>query len=691
LNSTENPFLNSGYYPAFDRMQPEHVVPALRTMLADASAAVDNLEKSAAPTWDGLMDPLYRACQPVTETWTFVSHMLGVMNNDGWRKAHDEMQPEIVTFSLRVGQSTAFHRAYLALREADRRTPQLTPARRRILDSAILGATLSGVALEGAKKERFNAIQQELATRGTAFSNNLLDAVKSYSLWIRDPADMCDLPAPFRAAAALAAREAGEPAATAEAGPWRITLDAASYVPFLKHSPVRRLREQLYRAGATKASSGPHDNTGHIESILALRREMAILLGFPHYAGLSLATKMASSVEVVDQLLADLAKAARDPGAREHDDLFAFARTRGFAESALAPWDMTFWSERLREARHDYNEEELRAYLPLPRVLEGMFALAERLFDIRIQPADGRAPVWHPDVRFFEVADADGTPLACFFLDPYSRPATKQGGAWHNAFRTRDRLPDGSLCLPMSALICNQTMPADGQPSLMRFDEVTTLFHEFGHALQHMLTTVEDPEASGLHNIEWDAVEIASQFMENWCYDHATLRQFAQHYQTHAPIPDEFITKIRAAKNHRAAYALLRQLLFAITDMDLHARYPRPEWPDADAVKHDVARRLPPMTFVPEDRFLCGFSHLFAGGYAAGYYSYKWSEVHSADAFAAFEEAGLDNDTAVRATGRRYRDTILALGGSVHPRDVYNAFRGRPPTITALLRHAGLT
>jgi oligopeptidase A len=323
-------------------------------------------------------------------------------------------------------------------------------------------------------------------------------------------------------------------------------------------------------------------------------------------------------------------------------------------------------------------------------VLEGLFQLAERLFSITITPADGEAPVWHPDVRFFRVADADGTPRACFYLDPYSRPATKSGGAWMNDFRTRDRRADGTLQLPMAVLVCNQSVPVGGQPPVMRFQEVNTLFHEFGHALQHMLTTVEEPEASGVNGIEWDAIEIASQFMENWCYDRPTLKGLSRHAETGEPLPDALFDKLVAAKNYRAATAMCRQLFFAAIDMDLYARYPKPEWPDADAVKRQNAVAYLPTPLLPEDRFLCSFTHIFGGGYAAGYYSYKWSEVLSADAFAAFEEAGLTDDAAVRATGLRFRDTLLALGGGEDPMAVYRHFRGRAPTVDALLRHSGL-
>jgi len=686
----DNPFARIPDLPAFDRMQPEQAEPALRALLDEATAAVARLEQTHLPTWDGLVDPLARACEPLFDAWGILSHLLAVMNSDGWRQAHNALQPAIVTFSLQVSQSPIVYHSLLALRDADRAHPTLTGPRRRILASMIRSAEQAGVGLEGEARTRFNAIQQELAGLFTAFSNTLLDAVKTYTLWVSDPRDAAGWPASLLSAAAEAARQAGKPEATATDGPWRITLDDATAAPFLKHCRNRALREELCRASATKASSGALDNSSRVERILSLRREMAGLLGYATYAELSLSRKMAPSVADVDRFSASLADAAREPARREQAELLAFAREHGFIEAALSPWDVPFWAEREREARFDYSEEELRAYFPFPRVLDGLFELAERLFGVRIEAADGAASVWHPDVRFFRVRDADGTPLANFYLDPYCRPATKRGGAWMDAFHTRDRRPDGSLQLPLAVLVCNQTPPGEGRPPLMRFDEVNTLFHEFGHALQHMLTGVEDAGASGINNIEWDAVEVASQFMENWCHDRATLRGLSRHIETDAQLPDDLFLKLEAARNYRAASNLLRQLFFGVTDMDLHARYPQPKWPDANAVKCDAASRLLPQPLLPEDRLLCGFAHLFAGGYAAGYYGYKWSEVLSADAFAAFEEAGLDQEAAVRATGRRYRATILALGGGTPPEDVFEAFRGRAPSVDALLRHAGL-
>ena len=671
-------------------MTPENAAEAFARLLPEAHAAVDALETRFEPTWQGLVLPLHDACHPLYDAWNMLNHMLSVMNSEAWRSVQESVQADIVTFSLRVGQSRLFYEGFRSMQTDDERNGSLTPTQRRIVSKTIQGAEHSGVGLPPEQQTRFNAIQLELAQITTSFRNNILDSTQAFSLILRDTGDVEGLPSALLAVAAQAAREAGESGATPEKGPWKITLDTAVYVPFMMHSRNRGARETLYRAYATRAATGKADNAPLIERSLALRRELANLLGYATYAELSLSSKTAKTVAAVDELIAQLAEASAFAGRQENDDLLTFAQTRGLSDPALAPWDFAFWSERQREHLYDYSDEELSRYFLFPRVLDGLFGLAERLFGISIAPADGEAPVWHPDVRFFRVSNADGTPRACFYLDPYSRPATKSGGAWMNDFRTREKRPDGTLVRPMAVLVCNQSVPVGNEQPVMRFNEVETLFHEFGHALQHMLTAVDEPDASGVNGIEWDAIEIASQFMENWCYDRATLKGLSRHATTGAALPDALFDKIVAAKNHRAATAMLRQLFFAATDMDLYARYPRPEWPDADAVKRLNAKKFSPTPLLPDDRFLCSFSHIFSGAYAAGYYSYKWSEVRSADAFAAFEEAGLDNEEAVRTTGRRFRDTLLALGGSADPAEIYRLFRGRAPSVAALLRHSGL-
>lgn len=689
----ENPLLLNAVLPRFDLIQTDHVVPAMRQVLAELAQRLERLESDAQPTWDGLVEPLERLGDRLSVTWGIVGHLMGVKNSEALREAYQTIQPEVVRFSLRLGQSSVIFKALNAIRDSAA-WEQLQPAQQRIINILILDASLAGVGLEGPDRQRFNAIQQELAELGTRFSNNVLDATKAFALTLRTPEDIVGLPASLLEMTAQAAREAGEGEATAAHGPWRVTLDYPSFGPFMEHSRRRDLRETLYRAFITRASCGEHDNTPLIERILRLRQEKARLLGYDTYAALSLASKMAPDVESIERLLEELRQASFKAAQQDLEEIRAFARQQQAPEAeALCHWDLAYWSERLREHRYAFNDEVLRPYFPLPRVLDGLFALAHRLFGVTIVAADGEVPVWHTDVRFFRIYGPDGDEIAAFFLDPYSRPAEKRGGAWMDECVGRSRLlapPDAAVRLPVAYLICNQTPPVGEKPSLMTFSEVKTLFHEFGHGLQHMLTTVDYGMAAGISDVEWDAVELPSQFMENWCYHRETLMGLSGHVESGEPLPQDLFEKILAARNYRAGSLMLRQLYFGCMDIALHHRYD----PNGDQSIFDVQRQVAASTTIlaplPEDRFLCSFGHIFAGGYAAGYYSYKWAEVLSADAFAAFEEAGLNNDDALAEVGRRYRNTILALGGSRHPMEVFKAFRGREPTTTALLRHSGL-
>jgi oligopeptidase A len=680
-----NPLLVQEGLPAFDRIRPEDVVPGVRTLLAELERELAEAEGSAVATWESVVVPIERLGDRLAFVWGAVGHLMGVRNSPALREAHDEVESEVVAFGLRLAQSEPFFRALERLREGET-WPSLDASRKRVVECLLRDARLAGVALEGAARERFNAIQQELAECSTRFSNHVLDATKAFALLLRERDEVAGLPASALALAAQAAREAGESEASAEDGPWRITLDYPSYGPFLQHGRRRDLRERLYRASVTRASAGESDNTALIERILRLRREQAALLGFADYAALSLASKMAPGVTAVEGMLDQLRGASRVPAERDLDELRGVARAAGAPEADdLQPWDVAFWAERLREQRYAYSDEELREYLPFPRVLEGLFALAEKLFGVRIAAADGEAPVWHPDVRFFRVRDEGGRAIAAFYLDPFSRPEEKRGGAWMDV--CVGRAPGR---LPVAHLVCNQSRPVGDEPSRMTFGEVQTLFHEFGHGLQHMLTTVDDPLAAGIQNIEWDAVEIASQFMENWCYHRETLRGLSAHARDGAVLPDELFAKVLAARNFRAGSDMLRQIYFAATDIALHHGFDPDGRETAFEVQRRIARTSTVVPPIPEDRMLCSFGHIFSGGYAAGYYSYKWAEVLSADAFGAFEEAGLDDADAVAREGRRFRDTILALGGSRHPMEVFRAFRGREPSIEALLRQSGL-
>jgi oligopeptidase A len=683
-----NPLLAPGAHerlPRYDEIRAEHVEPGFRTLLAQMNDGLTRLEAEATPTWEGLVRPLAELVEPVSYAWNVVNHLMSVMNSAELRTAHEVVQGDVVQAYMRIGQSTAIYKGLVALRKGDQ-WERLEGAQKRIVDAAIRDAELSGVGLEGAARERFQAIELELADLSTKFMNNLLDSTKAWSMTLTERADVEGLPPTLLAATAQAA------SGTPDKGPWKITLDQPVFGPFMEHSRRRELREKVYRAYIARASEdeGALDNGPLADRILVLREEKAKLLGRTSYAEVSFAAKMAPGVAAVEKLLGELRTAALPKARLELDDLTNYARGKtGDAAMLLALWDVPFWAERVREERYAYTDEELRPYFALPRVLEGLFATAKRLFDVTVRAADGEVPVWHESVRFFRVADAAGRDVAAFYLDPYSRPATKRGGAWMNGAIDRKRGRDGAVRLPVAYLVCNMTPPVGATPALMTFREVETLFHEFGHGLQHMLTTVDYIEAAGISGIEWDAVELPSQFMENWCYTPETMNALARHHVTGEALPRALFDKICAARTYRAGSATLRQVYFATLDLELHVRA-RAAGESLIDVQRRVAAGNTVIAPLPEDRFLNGFSHIFAGGYAAGYYSYKWAEVLSADAFSAFEEAGLGDQAKVAETGRRFRDTVLALGGSRHPLEVFRAFRGREPSTKPLLQHTGL-
>jgi oligopeptidase A len=688
-----NPLLTGQGLPPFAEIQPEQVVPAITELLGKVNNDLTQLEANINPTWVGLVEPLDRLTESIGWSWSIVGHLMGVKNSPELRAAHEEMQPQVVQFWMRLGQSTALYRGYKAIK-ASAEWATYEPAQKRIIEAAIRDMELSGVGLTGETKQRFNDIQLALAELANKFSNNVLDATKAYSLTLTKPAEIAGLPESLLGQAAQAARAAGHEAATPTDGPWVITLDAPSYSPFMQHSQRRELREQVYKALVSRAASGEYNNLENIDRILELRREMSNILGYANFAELSLASKMAPNVAAVENLLESLRSSSFEAAKQDLEDLREFAISKGAAEANnLKHWDIAYWAERLREAKFDFNAEELRPYFPLEQVLSGLFNLAHKLFGITITAADGTAPIWNPDVRYFQIVNEQQQPIAYFYLDPYSRPAEKRGGAWMADCVSRAKMTDvdgSTVRLPVAYLICNQTPPVDGKPSLMTFGEVETLFHEFGHGLQHMLTTVDYVGASGISNVEWDAVELPSQFMENWCYDRPTLLSLGKHYETGEPLPEHYYQKLLAARTFMSGSGMLRQIHFSWLDLELHGRYQ----PGGQESIADVRNRLAKITMVipplPEDNFLCAFGHIFAGGYAAGYYSYKWAEVLSADAFAAFEDAGLDDPDAIGTTGRRFRDTVLSLGGSQHPMEVFTAFRGREPDPAALLRHNGL-
>jgi len=696
----DNPLLIYTGYPALDRIAPEHVVPGVEHRLAELTTKLEALEASleggAEPTWGSVLAPLEDLGYAFSYFWSPVGHLLGVKNTDELRDAHEKVQPKIVQFSLRLGQSRPIYEALVKLRDGDA-WGTLSRAQQRIIEQKIRAAEHAGVALEGDDKKRFLEISEQLSQLSTDFSNHVLDATKAYELIVTDKQDTEGWPKTLKTGTAQSYNQKHKPApgseSTPDQGPWRITLDYPSFVPFMQHSRNRAHREQVYKAYVTRCSDGELDNRDIIEKTLVLRKERAALLGYEHHAAYSLSTKMAKEVAAVQKISDEVRDAASKTAGSDLDDLRELAEQSGQSED-LAHWDLNFWAERLREKKFDYTDDELRPYFPMPRVTDGLFGICTKLFGTTFTRDDAAAPRWNDDVQYYHIKNEQGETVAGFYLDPYSRPENKRGGAWMDICLNR-RVVDGQVTNPVIYNICNGTPPVGdpdqgGTPSLMSFDEVTTLFHEFGHALQGMLTTVDHADAAGVEGVEWDAVEICSQFMENWCYHKQTLLGMTQHVETGDPLPEDLFDKITAARTFRLGSRYMRQLEFGVTDMTLHSSHE----PGGDTTAMDVHRKIAqdysPLPPLDDNYFLCAFGHIFAGGYAAGYYSYLWSDVLCADCFSAFEEAGLDHDEQVAAIGRRFRDTFLALGGGEDPAVVFEQFRGRGPTTDAFLRINGL-
>jgi len=675
--------------------------------LAKAQSGLEALEREVeavlargeTPAYLFLADSVERLGELVSGPWGVVSHLKMVKDSAALRSASDAMEPEVVAFSSKMSGSLALHKGWCALRADAAAWGALSPAQRRAAELEILTGELAGVGLTGKKKARFEEIQKELAALSTAFSNAVLDATKAFAKVLTAPGEVAGLPASTRAMMAASARNrgikgSGGEEASAEEGPWVATLDGPCLIGVLTFADDAALRETVYKAYITRASELSGDDNGpRITRILQLRREQAGLLGRTSHAEVSLASKMAT-LEEANALLEDLRLKSFGAARKEHAELEAFAGRQ------LSLWDVGYYAEKLKEVKYSYDAEAVRQFLPLDGVLKGLFGVVSRLFDVSVverKPADVGAQVWNEHVRLFEL-QRGGEPTAYVFLDPFARAEEKRGGAWMDEVCSRSRAfaPTGSAVrLPVAHMVCNQSPPvanADGTltPSLMTFGEVETLFHECGHALQHMLTRVDEGHVSGIRGVEWDAVEQPSQFMENWAYDLRTLSGMAKHWKTGAPIDNALVHKLRAAKNYRAASQMLRQLKFAMGDLALHDASFNPQSDCPFARLEAVGQRTSVLPALPEDRFLCSFSHIFAGGYAAGYFSYKWAEVLSADGFAAFEEAGLENEALVVQLGRKYAETVMGLGGSLPAAEVFKLFRGRPPTADALLRHSDL-
>mmetsp|Transcript_14133 Transcript_14133/g.43681 ORF Transcript_14133/g.43681 Transcript_14133/m.43681 type:complete len:716 (-) Transcript_14133:69-2216(-) len=678
-----NPLLEQDGLPKFASIKEEHVEPAVSTILEDLDANLQSLEASLSKgaTYEDTVEALEKISAPLGYAWGVVGHLKGVKDSEDLRAAHAAMQPKVVEATQKLGQSRKVYEALEGLGDS------LSPTRKRVVDANLRSMRLGGVALEGAAKDEYNKNQVRLSELSTAFSNNVLDATKAFELVVTDAADVEGLPPSAKGAAAEKAASADKcEKADADNGPWLLGLDAPSYIPAMQHLKSSALREKLYEAFVTRAGDV---NAPLIDEILTLKGEQAKLLGFGTYADVSLQAKMASSVAEIEELHELLAAKATPAAKAELENLEAYAAKNGHA-GALEHWDVPFWAERLREEKFAFSEEELRPYFALPAVLDGLFGVIGRLFGVTVAAADGKADTWWDDVRYFEISDAAGDVVASFYLDPYSRPENKRGGAWMDVCIGRSKALGRGV--PTAYLTCNGSPPVGDKPSLMTFNEVETLYHEMGHGLQHMLTKVEDGDAAGINGVEWDAVELPSQFMENWLLDKPTLYGFAKHYETGEPLPEEFYEKLKGSKTFHAGLGMTRQIAFGMLDVELHrGGYD----PSSSETVFDVQKRIfdKYLAMAPRDydRFLCAFGHIFAGGYSCGYYSYKWAEVLSADAFAAFEEAGLENEAAVKELGMKFRDTVLACGGGTPPAEVFEAFRGRGPSPEALLRHSGLS
>jgi oligopeptidase A len=688
--TSSNPLVDFSGLPRFDLIRPEHVTPAIEQLIADARQVVQQLEAPGENvSWDSFVVPLEETTERLGRAWGVVNHLNHVMDTPELRAVYNENQPKVTEFWTELGQNEALFGKYKQL-HASAEFATLSPARRRIVENALRDFRLGGAELPEQQKARFAEIQEQQAALSTRFSENVLDATNDFKLLVEDEAELAGLPEDAKAAARAAAERDGK-------GGWQFTLHFPSYFPVLQFADNRALRERIYRANATKASEmgavfsevEKWDNTGNIAQLLKLRDEEAKLLDFRSFADVSLEPKMAESPERVIEFLEDLARRARPYAEKDLEELRAFAKDELGIEDMQA-WDVTYASEKLREQRYAFSAQEVKQYFPEPKVVAGLFGVISKLFGVTIAPDE--APVWHPDVRFYRI-EKNGQLIGQFYLDLYARPGKGQG-AWMDDARGRRLSTGGIVQTPIAYLTCNFTPPAtvDGQlqPSLFTHDEVTTLFHEFGHGLHHMLTEVDELSVSGISGVEWDAVELPSQFMENFCWEWDVLQGMTAHVKTGEPLPRELYEKMLAAKNFQSGMQTLRQVEFSLIDMHLHYDFDPNSQKSVQELVDEVRSKFSVLIPPSFNRFQHSFGHIFAGGYAAGYYSYKWAEVLSADAYAAFEEAVEAGGGALDETGKRFHREILSVGGSRPALESFKAFRGREPQIDALLRHNGM-
>ena len=672
---SQNPLYHPPAAPDFARIQPEHI-DAIFAIIEENRAETERLATLTAPTWDTLMQPLERMANRLSKAVSPISHLHGVQSSDEWRAAYEKILPELAAYGTDLAQHNGLYQAVRALQAGDE-YPRLSAAQQKVIDDSLESFERHGVALPDDAKAEFRANSQRLTELASRFSNNVLDATNAWQLPLADDARLSGLPEAIKPLLVDLARQR-------DMDGYCLTLDAPVVIPVLTYADDRELRETVYRAYNARASEladdGQYDNAAIIEETMRLRARQVEILGYADYAALSVADKMAKQPQAVFTFLDDLVDKSKAAGEAEMAALRDYA-ARELSLADLAPWDVAYAAEKLRQAQYALSQEDLRPYFPISTVIDGLFAISQRLFGVHFR-ANHSLSTWHKDVLAYDVLNADGSLRAQFYLDPYAR-AKKRGGAWMDGAVSRFR-DNGALQLPVAYLVCNFTPPVGDSEACLTHQEVTTLFHEFGHGLHHMLTDVDIYSISGINGVEWDAVEQPSQFMENYCYDREALAGMTRHKDSGAPLPDELYNKLIAAKNFQSAMAMLRQLEFALFDFRYHSGT---AWRDKTLDVHAAVRAAVAVTpAYAANRFPMQFSHIFAGGYAAGYYSYKWAEVLSADSFAAFEEEGVFN----AATGARFRDEILATGGSRPSMASFIAFRGREPRVDALLQQSGI-
>ncbi|MAY42687.1 MULTISPECIES: oligopeptidase A [unclassified Neptuniibacter] len=678
-----NPMLEPQLLPAFSLIKPDHIEEAIDQLLADNRAEVANILEQLSsskeqPSWESLVAPMEEMNDRLAKAWSPVSHMNSVVNSDELRDAYNACIPKLSQYWTEMGQNQALYQAFNQLSESEN-FQLMDEAQQKVISNTLRDFRLSGIALNETDQARYAELQQKLSELTTKFSENVLDASNAWSKLLTQESDLEGLPPMALGAAKQMAEAKGEEG-------WLVTLDFPSYLATVTYADNRELRKEIYTAFATRASDqgpgeGQWDNSSVMTQILELRLELAKLLGFENYAEYSLATKMAETSDQVVSFLNDLAEKSLPVAKKDYQQLCDFAKEQHGIED-LQAWDLAYYSDKLKQAEYSISEEQIRPYFPLPKVLNGLFTVTGKLFDIQISEVTD-FDRWHEDARLFEISH-EGEVIARFFLDLYAREK-KRGGAWMDDCRVRRRLDDGALQLPVAYLVCNFSSPVGDDPALLTHNEVTTMFHEFGHGLHHMLTQIESADVSGINGVAWDAVELPSQFLENWCYEPEALALISGHYQTGEALPQPLLDKMLAARNFQSGMMMMRQIEFSLFDFCLHREY-EPGVTDVQSFLNDIRAKVAVIKPPAFNRFQHSFSHIFAGGYAAGYYSYKWAEVLSADAFSRFEEEGVFN----LSTGTDFRKNILEMGGSKEPMELFIAFRGREPKVDALLRHCGI-